>query len=138
MPLFFWFDLFFEARAEIQKYFLSFFGSNENFKIVFRDLLTCRCVIQSVSLSKNLRSPFWRLKYLCIKLTLKTQFGLRYKIWNKRIFDASTYIATPYVCDKIFVAKSELFPVEIMLCTPPRTPRISGLKSQVLKPTILS
>ena len=28
-----------EARAEIQKYFRSFFGSNENFKICFRDLL---------------------------------------------------------------------------------------------------
>ena len=31
---------FFEARAEIQKYFRSFFDSNENFKICFRDLLT--------------------------------------------------------------------------------------------------
>ena len=31
---------FFEARAEIQKYFCSFFGSNENFKMYFRDLLT--------------------------------------------------------------------------------------------------
>ena len=29
-----------EARAEIQKYFRSFFGSNENFEICFRDLLT--------------------------------------------------------------------------------------------------
>ena len=29
-----------EARAEIQKYFRSLFGSNENFKICFRDLLT--------------------------------------------------------------------------------------------------
>ena len=30
-----------EARAKIQKYFrCSFFGSNENFKICFRDLLT--------------------------------------------------------------------------------------------------
>ena len=48
------------------------------------------------------------------------------------------YIATPYVCDKIFVAKSELFPVEIMLCTPPRTPRLRGLKSQVWKPTFLA
>jgi hypothetical protein len=32
--------LFFEARAEIQKYFRSFFGSNENFKICFQDVLT--------------------------------------------------------------------------------------------------
>jgi hypothetical protein len=32
MSLFFWFDLFLEARAEIQKYFHSFFGANENFK----------------------------------------------------------------------------------------------------------
>ena len=30
----------FEARADIQKYFCSCFGSNENFKIRFRDLLT--------------------------------------------------------------------------------------------------
>ena len=29
-----------ELRAEIQKYFCSIFGSNENFKICFRDLLT--------------------------------------------------------------------------------------------------
>ena len=40
MPLFFWFDLFLEARAEIQKYSHSLFGANENFKICFRDLLT--------------------------------------------------------------------------------------------------
>ena len=39
---FFLFDLFFEARAEIQKYFCSFFSSNENFEICFRDLLTFR------------------------------------------------------------------------------------------------
>ena len=30
------------ARAEMQKYFCSFFGSNESFKICFRDLLTFR------------------------------------------------------------------------------------------------
>ena len=29
-----------EARAEIQKFYRLFFGSNENFKICFRDLLT--------------------------------------------------------------------------------------------------
>ena len=29
-----------QARAQIQKYFCSFFGSNENFEICFRDLLT--------------------------------------------------------------------------------------------------
>ena len=28
------------AKAEIQKYFRSFFGANENFTICFRDLLT--------------------------------------------------------------------------------------------------
>ena len=33
-------DLFLEARGETQKYFRSFFGSNENFKICFWDLLT--------------------------------------------------------------------------------------------------
>ena len=34
-------------RVGIQKYFRSFFGSNENFKIYFRDLLTFkldRCI----------------------------------------------------------------------------------------------
>ena len=35
MPLFFWFDLFLEARAEMQKYFGSFFGANENLKSPF-------------------------------------------------------------------------------------------------------
>ena len=29
-----------DARAEIQKYFWSFFGSNENFKVCFQDQLT--------------------------------------------------------------------------------------------------
>ena len=41
---FFSFDLFFRLGQKykniIQKYFLSFFGANENFKICFRDLLT--------------------------------------------------------------------------------------------------
>ena len=36
LTLLYWFDL----RAAIQKYFRSFFGANENFKICFRDLLT--------------------------------------------------------------------------------------------------
>ena len=40
VPLFFWFDLFLETRAEIQKHFRSYFGANLNFKICFRDLLT--------------------------------------------------------------------------------------------------
>ena len=40
MPLFFWFDLFFEARVEVQKYFRLSFGSDENFDICFCDLLT--------------------------------------------------------------------------------------------------
>ena len=31
---------FFEARADIEKYFCLFFGSNENFEISFRYLLT--------------------------------------------------------------------------------------------------
>ena len=31
----FWFDLFLEARAEVQKKNRSFFGSNENFKSTF-------------------------------------------------------------------------------------------------------
>ena len=31
-----------EARVEIEKYFRSFFGSNENFKIWFWDYLTFR------------------------------------------------------------------------------------------------
>jgi hypothetical protein len=35
--IFFVFDPFNRARAEIEKYFCSIFGSNENFKICFRD-----------------------------------------------------------------------------------------------------
>ena len=31
------------ANAEIEKYFRSIFGSNENFKICFRDYLTFSC-----------------------------------------------------------------------------------------------
>ena len=36
----YFYNLTHEARAEIQKYFRSFSGSNENFKICFRDWLT--------------------------------------------------------------------------------------------------
>ena len=36
----FFYGLILEARADIQKCFRSFFGSNENFNICFRDLLT--------------------------------------------------------------------------------------------------
>ena len=38
--LLFWFDLFLEPKAEIQKYFHTFYSANENFKICFQDLLT--------------------------------------------------------------------------------------------------
>ena len=34
-PLFFWFDFFLEARAEIQKYFRSFFGAMKTLKFDF-------------------------------------------------------------------------------------------------------
>ena len=37
-PFMIWPNL--EASADIQKYIRSFFGSNENFKICFQDLLT--------------------------------------------------------------------------------------------------
>ena len=40
--IFFWFHPFQRARAEIEKYFRSIIGSNENFKICFRDYLTFR------------------------------------------------------------------------------------------------
>ena len=39
MTLLHYFFDFLKARAEIQKYFRSLFGANENFKICFRDLL---------------------------------------------------------------------------------------------------
>ena len=38
----FWIRPLLDARAEIQKYFRSFFGANENFQICFQDLLTFR------------------------------------------------------------------------------------------------
>ena len=52
-----------EARAEIQKYFRSFFRSNENFKICFRDLLTFRLkmLTESWSCVCKLFSTFYAL-----------------------------------------------------------------------------
>ena len=38
----FWFDPFLRPRAETEKYLCLIFGSNENFKICFRDYLTFR------------------------------------------------------------------------------------------------
>ena len=46
MPLFFWFNLFLETRAVVQKYFCSFFGSNEKCKICFRNLMTSSCCVR--------------------------------------------------------------------------------------------
>ena len=43
-----------EARAEIQKYFRSFFGSNENFEICFWDLLTFRNFLNHDCIFKEL------------------------------------------------------------------------------------
>ena len=40
MSHYFFDGLILEARAEMQKYFRSCFGSNENLRICFRDLLT--------------------------------------------------------------------------------------------------
>ena len=37
---------FFEARVEIQKYFRWFFGSNENFKICFRESRTAGHILR--------------------------------------------------------------------------------------------
>ena len=42
ISILFLFDPSNRARAEIQKYFRSIFGSNENFKTCFRNLLTFR------------------------------------------------------------------------------------------------
>ena len=39
-------------RAEIEKYFRSIFGSNENFKICFRDLLTFKIEQQIIDIFK--------------------------------------------------------------------------------------
>ena len=43
-----------EARAEIQKYFRSFLGSNENFKICFRYYLTIRSLERTVLILETL------------------------------------------------------------------------------------
>ena len=48
MPLFFWFDLSLEARAEILKIFRSYFGRNDDLINLFWDLLTFSrpCLLQ--------------------------------------------------------------------------------------------
>ena len=57
------FDHFLGARAEIQKYFRSFFGSNENLKICFRDLLTF-----TNNIKQNLRPKFDIFKFKLVHL----------------------------------------------------------------------
>ena len=52
-----------EARAEIQKYFGSFFGSNENFKICFPDLLTFKPCCAHCIASSKMRRRFIRLSF---------------------------------------------------------------------------
>ena len=54
MNHYFYDSIYLAARAEVQKYFHSFFGSNENFKICFRDILTF-----------NLSQFFAIIKFLC-------------------------------------------------------------------------
>ena len=47
-----------ENRAKIQKYFHSFFGSNENFKICFQDLLTFS---EPSKVGQNLKTQITRI-----------------------------------------------------------------------------
>ena len=56
-----------EARAEMQKYFRSFFGAIENFKICFRDLLTFT--------SNVLSELVWKLAH---RATIVNYFLLNY------------------------------------------------------------
>ena len=53
VPSFFWFNPFLEARAEIKKLFRSFFGSNENKKICFWNLLTFRRFVRNTNKDKG-------------------------------------------------------------------------------------
>ena len=64
---------FFEARAEIQNNFCRFFGSNENFKICFRDLLTFSAQPEIPDI----------LRILIILPTLYIQHFLRYITLDK-------------------------------------------------------
>ena len=61
-----------EARAEIQKYFRSFFGSNENFKICFPDLLTFRQGVHSFQICIELLTGSDNLDFMIFLVQIKT------------------------------------------------------------------
>jgi hypothetical protein len=88
---FFLFDLFLEARAEKQKYFQLFFGSNGSFRICFWDLLTFRhclsnlaiCITKFFDFKGEMLSKI--ASFYAYKLMFEIGLSIEKKIWN--VFD---------------------------------------------------
>ena len=63
MPLFFWFDLSLEARAEISEIFCCYFGTNDYFIRTFWNYLTFSFVKQNFGSETNTKvGPWFRLQ----------------------------------------------------------------------------
>ena len=79
-----------EARAEIQKYFRWFFGSNENFRICLRDLLTFISYQEFSLLSDNLPTK------------LKCQWGQFQGNYN----DSNSKVILPFIIVDFYSLKA--------------------------------
>ena len=83
----FWFDPFWRPRAEVKKYFRSISGSNENFKICFRNYLTFS----------------WILKYVCTasfwpNSIANGNFWLHFSKWGRAIINQPTWSLQMIIC----------------------------------------
>ena len=96
-----------EARAKIQKYFCLFFGSNENFKICFRDLLTFRPSFRPVLILHYITSVSYTF---CGHTGPLTSQGCRSWVGSRylsRFFDRWAHETTyAYIGNKHFFTKA--------------------------------
>ena len=133
MHYFFWFDPFLRPRAEIEKYFRLIFGSNENFKICFRDYLTFMMILIPVrkkceynNLIRILKY-FWSVflyflaRYMCSR-SAGSSAAVHSCGWVTFHRRKSSLVQGKHWCDKkiaIFTQKKDIFTFQIwQLCGP--------------------
>ena len=102
----------------------------------------CSCTRRSKVLTHSLKFPHIPQICYCTSTNTATYFlqdwGILLGTWRKYV-NVLVRVLQLLKDWGILLRKWHKFaPLPHTLCTPPRTPRISGLKSQILKPTFLS
>ena len=99
-----------EARAEIQKHLCSFFGSNENFKIFFWDLLTLRG--KDSNGSRCLLYYPWHLFqwYVEFWISNSTYYWSMIFVWQIRNLSSQLKVSTNIFIKNIQYSKFSILP----------------------------